>query len=1827
MLSPERSYDIFLQNHAQIKVYGPSLAMTDNWDAHVTQIGLTKSVHEYAVYQLLSTAEGWTAWQQFLPTIYAHPQMLLTRAIRLINATRIRPAHARSPHPTWATAIKQIFRCYHPQAKCLYLKSTFPHLATQLTDSGSREVHIYGFSAGSFTGLALHEILTEYSAFPGRTKVAAIAAPPELMNLATGDREVTLVHCIEDRLCVWRPYSLMELSYQVVLIEGQPAWSGRAKHSYGHLLFLDIASGVHDVRILQIAHPEVIPHGIRCEGLLRVLSWVSFDLPTHLKGMVGELLQAAGRGNTDLHTVAVQGRDIRDAQPSNEAELQAAIISMIPIPGGSQDAGGQLVRDLLVEFLKGFSLRTLLFLLDMVLPQLDAYHAGRHLQHLQPWASVELMQQQLRGQRGTNMHLTYQYEGYAGFHALQLHTEGAPVLLFCASTDLPQLTPKELCEAGRLGNMEANVMAGRALLAVMHLSDAQCRCVLLLVHEKVLQGGTSKTPEQRAFRRISPKYLDLCAVSLPIAKSFCGSLLQRYLAKMAYFDPLQDWPKPIEQNMIIPILLEDLVFLGDTRSRYELLVFAQANPARLPLAMGLAQPDIPARRMANDRKVQLTDALVRILVRFLTPVTVETELVHDSYYREYLLPLAAHGDGHVLVVTIAMLLAILTGRSDLCIAGVFGAGKTRSLAVLLIVLSCELPDFTAIVYTKENVAAKALADQLCDLAPPTLGRLGRLIGRIEEGKGAAYASPIDVRCSDRNRIISNRSILIATGGSATAEMAMKYSSFGLWISRAWLAFMDESQQYGNYHEIAALVALQQAMLTVFIGDHRQTPGGLSKGRAAVDNRRKLIQRPLGLRALDKPGDYFPPGLLPTLIAQLWPDASQDPDSDLYTLLTFGEDPHHSPWRYGRPAYSLPTSLLRLFTEQVLQVLDVRSSLVAGALATLPIATAPEEFGVPECTTTIEAAGLSGAHRWGIILPNSSRVSMLTYKAIVAVRYPELVVQEGSHTNIGHFVPHEATVTQGGFRTVFWNVPKDLRLAVEDVVALCEYLRNCHPSLRQGVTSQLLILCNRTAVHNLLLQHGFQTEWHGAMRVSTTSSGAGATSRIAVIVQTGCGFLSGGRRGATYDDKEDCYGRATVALTRAIEYTYIVSPPDMAGLIGMAQTLGVYHYGYFTLNKRDVEYHGPTSHPSDQTAVLEWGLSSPFTPQDKPPLAIAMVIRAGDRRKWKRYRLVVARKDKLHLRQRVLATLDATTMTSSGFFPCAISKEYLYGYATDGYRSPLWLCAAFEGSPTLVHARSGYRLSFHHGIQARQLVVLSGIHYFDAHRLHPSLIANLNMPVERRAHAVPAEEGQDAASASTTDIEDSSSDIASTVASDPAYPTVAWCPPIPDAVDDPTEQEIASAADQLDILISKPRTTVNPFCNPANLGLLPHLWLQARLQFTLTAIQEKFSRIIVSIAGELWLRGEGATIEAVLPRVARALTVRLAEKLAQALSTMMRLAESMVTPETECLLYATYWFRPILSELLHTAGESAARNKGRAPSGPVKVLVTDREPKRMQNVVDVCSGASSLLAWFPASWASKIAPEFLANPTENGQTPQIQELACPKRAGADEGDRQHKLQAVRFSARDMPFFDLAIDSAIRDGDYFAELIQGYSDNLIEPNIMRALQPVKPCRTTLEVIIPSKDGLSPDQWKETATLCPLDWPSNYSLLRLWHMQGSLQKTENDLRLQTGHSHMFTSWTVHHHLFAERVLFRRPPIFEAASVLQDHIRNGIFPNRRLRQRPPAPALEAHQVALNQLRQNAEAHQRTHPVNFELTNEWTETITADKRHHRDYQLKGLTG
>ena len=104
------------------------------------------------------------------------------------------------------------------------------------------------------------------------------------------------------------------------------------------------------------------------------------------------------------------------------------------------------------------------------------------------------------------------------------------------------------------------------------------------------------------------------------------------------------------------------------------------------------------------------------------------------------------------------------------------------------------------------------------------------------------------------------------------------------------------------------------------------------------------------------------------------------------------------------------------------------------------------------------------------------------------------------------------------------------------------------------------------------------------------------------------------------------------------------------------------------------------------------------------------------------------------------------------------------------------------------------------IQDRQLVVIPGIsiNYFDVHRVQPQLANSLERQIDPRSMKFAGPEGaSNPVSEPSSDEEEDSTDADS----DQEDPTVAWCPPIPDATEDPSEAEIASAADKLAILLS------------------------------------------------------------------------------------------------------------------------------------------------------------------------------------------------------------------------------------------------------------------------------------------------------------------------------------------------------------------------------------------------------------------------------------------
>ena len=141
----------------------------------------------------------------------------------------------------------------------------------------------------------------------------------------------------------------------------------------------------------------------------------------------------------------------------------------------------------------------------------------------------------------------------------------------------------------------------------------------------------------------------------------------------------------------------------------------------------------------------------------------------------------------------------------------------------------------------------------------------------------------------------------------------------------------------------------------------------------------------------------------------------------------------------------------------------------------------------------------------------------------------------------------------------------------------------------------------------------------------------------------------------------------------------------------------------------------------------------------------------------------------------------------------------------------------------------------------------------------------------------------------------------------------------------------------------------------------------------------------------------------------------------------------------------------------------------------------------------------------------------------------------------------------------------------------------------------LQAIRPIWVSLDVIIPSQGGITPEQWKQTATLCPLDWPTNYSLLRLWHLPTSLHQFANLLYKQLDHRHMFMQWSLDLKELAERAVFQQPATYFTEAALQEHWRVLDFPSRKLRRRPPTADLAAFRAKQADLR-----HTRTTQPSF---------------------------
>ena len=323
-------------------------------------------------------------------------------------------------------------------------------------------------------------------------------------------------------------------------------------------------------------------------------------------------------------------------------------------------------------------------------------------------------------------------------------------------------------------------------------------------------------------------------------------------------------------------LLKDMWMFGITKSTSELTAVAQTPECCYHFGLGINNVQVAVNGMEGDKRSYLLSLCGQLLKQVLTPCHIATKA--SKWIRNTALSYAAEMDGHVLGTLCAVTMALLTNRLDLCIQGLFGAGKSKSMAILILALiELDVEHKLKILFLcKENSGTRSFADLLQWLDPPeaVLKRLGRLVGDQERNKSSYSHTRFDINPREGRQMLSKCQLVMATGGTTVSQdLTMQWSTMGGFMQDLSLMVIDEGQQYGTDREIATISLLRNQPLILWTGDAQQTPGGLARAAPnAKQSRQLLLAKQHGLRSNRR---YFMPSTLAEAMVQLLENTSNE----------------------------------------------------------------------------------------------------------------------------------------------------------------------------------------------------------------------------------------------------------------------------------------------------------------------------------------------------------------------------------------------------------------------------------------------------------------------------------------------------------------------------------------------------------------------------------------------------------------------------------------------------------------------------------------------------------------------------------------------------------------------------------------------------------------------------------------------------------------------------------------------------------------------------------------------------------------------------------------
>ena len=382
-----------------------------------------------------------------------------------------------------------------------------------------------------------------------------------------------------------------------------------------------------------------------------------------------------------------------------------------------------------------------------------------------------------------------------------------------------------------------------------------------------------------------------------------------------------------------------------------------------------------------------------------------------SGFGQQLCAAAGTDSAHILSIALSLASALQTGRSTLAIAGVFGAGKTRSLTFLLAWFAITANLRFGVAH-KENPAGRAITKLLSslDLDADQQALFIRPVGR-EEAAANTASTTYDKVMFHCTGIIPGARVVVATTGLIWEQKGQTHSALRAHMESLDVLISEEAQQDVDLKSAFAPAVPRQPFFRILLGDPRQSPGGVADNLR--EHRTLLLKAPIGLRAMRK---WFMRQWLAVCLKTVPKSRCKSSHKQLKKSATRHWVLDGTPVRtvlapyQPEPAYTANQELRRI-------KFDTPEGLIAGLGYAL---TRPgHAFQFHQASTAEDRSGLAGAHQLSIMLPTSARVAQEVYEPLIGIQYPMLCSVKNGSWQIGTVSIREDGQLATGFRFVNW----------------------------------------------------------------------------------------------------------------------------------------------------------------------------------------------------------------------------------------------------------------------------------------------------------------------------------------------------------------------------------------------------------------------------------------------------------------------------------------------------------------------------------------------------------------------------------------------------------------------------------------------------------------------------------------------------------------------------------------------------------------------------------------------------------------------------------------